>query len=152
MSYCRWSECDVYAYDSCEGGVQFYVAGNKSLDRLCSTYNEAYQYAKELHDVHKLDVPRHALYALMEDAVEEAKRFTGPNSAISELTAENANLREALKALMMGTNAELCADRDEADCTMCSMHHGKDGCTVVDAMELLGIDMYGMPLGVGVDG
>ena len=65
--------------------------------------------------------------------------------------AENAKLRETLKVLMMGTNAELCSDRDEADCRMCSMHHGEDGCTVVDAMELLGIDMYGMPLGIEVD-
>lgn len=82
MSYCRWSECDVYAYDSGEG-VRFHIAGNQSLDRLCGTYNEAYQYAKELHDVHKLDVPRHALYALMEDAIEEAK----------QLKTENAELR-----------------------------------------------------------
>ena len=60
---------------------------------------------------------------------------------IDELETENAKLRETLKVLMMGTNAELCADRDEADCRMCSMHHGEDGCTVVDAMKLLGIDM-----------
>lgn len=65
-----------------------------------------------------------------------------------QLKAENAKLRHVLKALMMGTNAELCADRDEADCTMCSMHHGKDGCVMVNAMELLGIDMFGEPLGV----
>ena len=70
---------------------------------------------------------------------------------VGQLEAENAKLRETLKVLMMGTNAELCSDRDEADCRMCSMHHGEDGCTVVDAMKLLGIDMYGMPLGVGVD-
>lgn len=61
---------------------------------------------------------------------------------------ENAKLRDALKALMMGTNAELCADRDESGCKDCSMHHGKDGCAMVDAMELLGIDMFGEPLGV----
>ena len=66
----------------------------------------------------------------------------------SDLSAENAKLRDALKALMMGTNAELCAYRDESGCKECSMHHGKDGCTVVDAMELLGIDMFGEPLGV----
>jgi hypothetical protein len=62
--------------------------------------------------------------------------------------AESAKLRDALKSLMMGTNAELCVDRDESNCKECSMHHGKDGCTVVDAMELLGIDMYGEPLEV----
>lgn len=64
-----------------------------------------------------------------------------------ELRAENANLRDSLKALMMGTNVELCADREEPDCKECSMHHGEDGCTVVDAMELLDIDIYGEPLG-----
>lgn len=63
-----------------------------------------------------------------------------------QLKAENAKLRDALKVLMMGTNVELCAHRGEPDCKRCSMHHGKDGCTVVDAMELLGIDMYGEPL------
>lgn len=67
---------------------------------------------------------------------------------ICDLEAENAKLRDSLKALMMGTNVELCADRDEPDCKECSMHHGKDGCTVVDAMELLSIDMYGEPLEV----
>lgn len=65
-----------------------------------------------------------------------------------QLKAENAKLRDALKALMMGTNAELCADRDELWCKECFMHHGKDGCAMVDAMELLGIDMFGEPLGV----
>lgn len=62
------------------------------------------------------------------------------------LKKENVKLRNALKALMMGTNVELCAYRGELDCKGCSMHHGEDGCTVVDAMELLGIDMYGEPL------
>lgn len=67
-----------------------------------------------------------------------------------QLQTENAKLRDALKALMIGTYAELCADRDEVDCNMCSMRHGKDECTVVDAMELLGIDVFGEPLGVEV--
>lgn len=71
MSYCLWSECDVYAYDSCEGGVRFYVAGDDSLNRLCGTYNEAYQYAKELRDKHGLDVPSYAIDALREDAIIE---------------------------------------------------------------------------------
>lgn len=66
------------------------------------------------------------------------------------LESDNAKLRETLKGLMTGTNTELCADRDEDDCKMCSMHHGEDGCTVVDAMELLGIDMYGEPLRIEV--
>lgn len=76
---------------------------------------------------------------------EQAIAATVGNAA---LEAENAKLRDSLKALMMGTNVELCADRDEPDCKECSMHHGKDGCTVVDAMELLSIDMYGEPLEV----
>lgn len=67
---------------------------------------------------------------------------------LEKYRAENAKLRDALKALMMGTNVELCAYRDEPDCKKCSMHHGKDGCAMVDAMELLGIDMFGEPLGV----
>jgi hypothetical protein len=67
------------------------------------------------------------------------------------LFRENAKLREILKSLMMGTNAELCAGRGESDCKECSMYHGEDGCTVVNAMELLGIDMYGEPLGIEVD-
>ena len=71
---------------------------------------------------------------------------------IFELEEENDKLREILKSLMMGTNAELCAGRGESDCKECSMYHGEDGCTVVNAMELLGIDMYGEPLGIEVDG
>lgn len=67
---------------------------------------------------------------------------------VRKAEAESAKLRDALKSLMMGTNAELCVDRDEPNCKECSMRHGKDGCTVVDAMELLGIDMYGEQLEV----
>ena len=66
----------------------------------------------------------------------------------ADVRVENAKLRDVLKALMMGTNVELCAYRDEPDCKKCSMHHGKDGCAMVDAMELLCIDMFGEPLGV----
>lgn len=99
------------------------------------------------------------LYVALPDGRVRAfiRNYLTPEQAVEatlggDLQTENAKLRETLKVLMMGTNAELCADRNEADCRMCSMHHGEDGCTVVDAMELLGIDMYGMPLGVGVDG
>ena len=68
MSYCRFSEGDVYAYE-CDGGVQFYVSdGKRELDRLCNTFNEAYQYAKVLRDTHGLDVPSHAIEALKADA------------------------------------------------------------------------------------
>lgn len=96
MSYCRWSECDVYAYDSCEGGVRFWVAGDDSLNRLCGTYNEAYQYAKELRDKHGLDVPSFAIDALREDAIDEAERYFGADSAVAERISENAKLRKLL--------------------------------------------------------
>ena len=98
MSYCRFIECDVYAYDSVEGGVQFYVARGvgDDLDRLCPTYNEAYQYAKTLRDKHGVDIPDHAIYALRADALEEAERIGGSGSAVAELRDENAKLRELL--------------------------------------------------------
>jgi len=98
MSYCRFIECDVYAYDSCEGGVQFYVARSvgEDLDRLCPTYNEAYQYAKTLRDKHGADIPDHAIYALRADALEEAERIIGPGSAVAELRDENARLRDLM--------------------------------------------------------
>ena len=68
-----------------------------------------------------------------------------------DLERENAMLRETLKGLMMGINDELCADRGEFDCKECSMHHDEGGCNVVDAMEMLGIDVYGEPLGIEVE-
>lgn len=73
MSYCRFCEGDVYAYDSCDGGVQFYVSGgsDRKLDRLCATYSEAYQYIKALRDEHGLNVPEHAIEALRADAMNE---------------------------------------------------------------------------------
>lgn len=40
MSYCRFSDGDVYAYET-DGGVQFWVSGdNRELDRLCNTFYE----------------------------------------------------------------------------------------------------------------
>jgi len=109
MSYCRFSDGDLYAYDSCEGGVQFYVAGgfDKSLNRLCATYGEAYLYAKELRDEHGLDVPDYAIEALKEDALEEFDRFAGPNSAVAELVAENAKLRELAHLLLWGVDNDM---------------------------------------------
>lgn len=75
MSYCRFCDDDVYAYDSVEGGVQFYVAdGRRDLDRLCETYHEAYQYAKELRDEHGLKVPSYAIESMRVDALEELVR------------------------------------------------------------------------------
>lgn len=107
MSYCRWSECDVYAYDSCEGGVRFWVAGNDSFNRLCGTYNEAYQYAKELRDKHGFDVPSHAIDALREDAIEEAKQHLGPDSAVADMLADIAKLREQLEYALQTSRARL---------------------------------------------
>ena len=86
MSYCRFTDdSDVYAYE-CDGGVQFWVAGreNRHLDRLCNTFNEAYQYAKALRDEHGLEVPPYAIEALKADAIDEAERFTGPHGAVAE--------------------------------------------------------------------
>jgi hypothetical protein len=80
MSYCRFTEGDVYAYE-CEGGVQFYVARNVArkydtdLDRLCNTFSEAYEYAKALRDEHGLDVPDYAIAELEADAIDEARRM-----------------------------------------------------------------------------
>ena len=86
MSYCRFTaDSDVYAYE-CDGGVQFWVAGkeNKHLDRLCNTFNGAYQYAKALRDEHGLKVTPFAIEALKSDAIDEAERINGPNSAVAE--------------------------------------------------------------------
>ena len=69
MSYCRWSDSDVYAYE-CVGGVQFWVASDDSLNRLCNTFIEAYQYAKELYE-RGIDIPDYAIEALREDATNE---------------------------------------------------------------------------------
>lgn len=77
MSYCRFVECDVYAYDSVEGGVQFYVSRKKTdecLDLLCKTYHEAYRYAKALRDEHGLEVPSYAIESMRVDALEELVR------------------------------------------------------------------------------
>lgn len=75
-------------------------------------------------------------------------RMADTQARLEFMESENAKLRDALKALMMGTNTELCAGRDEPDCKKCSMHHGKDGCAMIDAMELLCIDIFGEPMEV----
>jgi len=93
MSYCRFSEGDVYAY-ACEGGVQFWVHG-KNLDRLCNTYDSAYQYAKYLRDECGLNVPSRAIEALRADALDESSH--GDGSAVAELVSENAKLRELVR-------------------------------------------------------
>ena len=67
---------------------------------------------------------------------------------VVDLEAENAKLRSTLMALVVGTNAELCADRDYPDCKECSMNRDRENCTITDAMELLGCDAYGEPMEV----
>ncbi len=70
-----------------------------------------------------------------------------PPYSIEKLREQNAKLRDSLKALMMGTNVELCADRDASQCQECSMALDEHSCVMSNAILLLGIDMYGEPLG-----
>lgn len=72
MSYCRWSDGDVYAYD-CAEGVQFWIAGHSELDRLCATHTKAYDYAIELRNVHGVQIPDYAVEALRFEADAEVK-------------------------------------------------------------------------------
>ena len=93
MSYCRFTEGDVYAYE-CDGGVQFWTP-SADLDRLCNTFNEAYRYARALRDEHGLDVPSHAIEALRLDALNEALRIgILSNDFVKDLQDENAKLRQ----------------------------------------------------------
>lgn len=57
------------------------------------------------------------------------------------IKAENAKLRDSLKALIMGTYAELCADRDQPQCKECAMRRGDESCVVADALNELGIEL-----------
>ena len=143
MSYCRWSEGDVYAYESCEGGVRFWVAGDDIFNRLCDTYNEAYQYAKELRDKHGFDVPSHAIEALRKDAIDEAKRYQGPDSAVADMLSENAELRK----LVLDVHA---IGWSGFDCTECPVSfsgrcENNGGCNwlgiLTDRMHELGIEV-----------
>lgn len=114
MSYCRFTESsDVYAYE-CDEGVQFWVAGkaDKGLDRLCGTFNEAYQYAKVLRDKYGLNVPDTAIEELRADAVEEIGRMNG---IVRELYDENAKLREQIHYLKKGDILHVLTDQELAD-------------------------------------
>ena len=139
MSYCRFSDdSDVYAY-ACDGGIQFWVAGNadKGLDHLCNTLSEAYRYAKELRDKHGLMVPDYAIECLRDDAIEEAKHAYGIGSAITELASDNDRLRELAKY------AILCSEGD-ALCEGCPYHTTEDGhivCTIRKAAAELRIEV-----------
>ena len=84
------------------------------------------------------------IYGYLSDAIYET--VCEFDEEVAQLQTENAKLRDSLKALMMGTYAELCTDRDQPQCRECSMRRGDDTCVAADAMELLGIDMYGEPL------
>lgn len=56
----------------------------------------------------------------------------------------NAELRKSLRGMVTGTYAELCAERDSAQCRECSMRgESDDDCVPARAMVMLGIDMYG---------
>jgi hypothetical protein len=56
----------------------------------------------------------------------------------------NAELRKSLSGMVVGTYAELCTERDRAQCRKCSMRgESDDDCEPARAMRLLGIDMYG---------
>ena len=61
------------------------------------------------------------------------------------LDGENSELRKTLKALVLGTYAEVCAYRGEYECSRCSMHIGSDECAITRALDLLGIDIFGNP-------
>lgn len=137
MSYCRFTEGDVYAY-ACDGGVQFWVAG-KTLDRLCHTYDSAYQYAKYLRDV-GFDVPSHAIEALKADAIDESNH--GDGSAVAELVSENAKLREFAKMFAKVADEVGCDHCPYCDPDLCDEETDpmKDGCRLYDELRELGVD------------
>lgn len=58
------------------------------------------------------------------------------------LRTENAKFRDALRACVVGTHAELCADADYSNCKECSMNRDRDNCAMTDAMKLLDCDVY----------
>ncbi len=89
-------------------------------------------------------------------AYDEAERALsrGDNDATqtrqgdADLKSENARLRDTLKALMVGTYAELCSDRDAPQCRECSMRRDERACAIAEAMELLGLYADGTPAGM----
>ena len=95
-----------------------------------------------------LDVIRDIIGVEAEKKVEVTHRdFDTQQELLDRYRADNAELRDSLKALMMGTNVELCAYRDASQCQECSMALDEHRCVMSDAILLLGIDMYGEPLG-----
>lgn len=94
-TYCEFAEGDVYAY-SCYNGVHFYVSGREKLNHLCRTFVDAHQYALRLRERYELNIPDHAIKALLVDALEESFRTEGPDSTLMRLSVENDELRQLL--------------------------------------------------------
>lgn len=86
------------------------------------------------------------LYGNLSDAVYET--VCDFDEEVAQLKAENSKLRDTLKALMVGTYAELCSDRDAPKYRKCSMRRNDVECVLTDAMDLLGCDVNGEPLEV----
>jgi hypothetical protein len=118
--------------------VRFWVAGNDDLNRLCGTYNEAYQYAKELRDKHGFDVPLHAIDELREDAIDEAKLYFGPDSAVADILSRNAKLGKlaAKMARALGVKRMWCY----GDC-MREFECHMQNCPIESALQELGIEV-----------
>ena len=100
MSYCRFGDADVYAYE-CRDGIQFYTI-REELDSLCKTHLEAYLYAKELRDDHGLNVPDYAIDSMLCDALEDAMK----SIVVIGRHTENDNLRELVQDLWGELHAE----------------------------------------------
>ena len=143
MSYCRLSDGDVYAYDSVEGGVRFYVSRKKSehLDRLCPTYNEAYQYMKSLRDEHGLDVPDYAIEALRADAIEEANHICGPDGAVADLCKENKTLRKLVDGWDFCSKTKKPTFDECVGCPLFEQSPHGYRCTRSESMRKLGIEV-----------
>lgn len=143
MSYCRWSDGDVYAYQSVVGGVWFWVSSpeGESLNRLCRTYNEAYQYAKLLRDVHGLNVPDYAIEALRADAIEEADHICGPDGAVADLCKENKTLRKLVDGWDFCSKTKTSTFDECVGCPLFEQSPHGYRCTRSELMRELGIEV-----------
>lgn len=141
MSYCRWCNGDVYAYQSVGGGVWFWVAGQDALNRLCMTYNEAYQYMKSLRDEHGLDVPDYAIEALRADAIEEADHICGPDGAVADLCKENKTLRKLVDGWDFCSKTKKPTFDECVGCPLFEQSPHGYRCTRSESMRELGIEV-----------
>lgn len=69
MSYCRWSDCDVYVYADASGGWTTHVAGRRnaagkpppldwtSTETLLASYQAMIQWSKDHTDMVDIDLP-----------------------------------------------------------------------------------------------